>query len=304
MDDIKKVLSIYNNMESFIPKSDTKYIYHYTSPNGLKGILTDEKLHFTDRNFLNDASEGSYVLDLVINNTEKVCVYSQALQNDIKSRCIERKDSLISEHFHTYQCSFSTNEDSLCMWYYYTKSNSIKGYNIAFETPLLLESLLPQHKPDDGKYLKPMSGSVIYNEKDQLDIIKLVIDAFEEISEEVYNNHYYVKQTVDLIIDKILSHGMFFKMPYFIIEEEFRIVYVSMIFPDMAARGIPTEEKFREVRGYFIPYIERSFNPQSISEIRMSPTLDIKQTQASLQRLLPEKYSHVNIQPSNIPVRY
>ena len=52
-------------ISEYINKEDWP-IYHYTSPSGVNGIITDHTLRFTDRNYLNDYSEGRYVLDLCL----------------------------------------------------------------------------------------------------------------------------------------------------------------------------------------------------------------------------------------------
>ena len=39
-------------------------VYHYTSPTGLLGILSNKSIWFTDCDYLNDASESNYFLNL------------------------------------------------------------------------------------------------------------------------------------------------------------------------------------------------------------------------------------------------
>lgn len=300
-EDIYEIVKLYNGMKSFIPISKKKYIYHYTSPEGLQGILEKSNLRFSDRNFLNDSSEGSYVLDLLANNIEKVCENAEELILDLKQKCVDRKKRLINEAFHTYQCSFSLNNDSLCLWNYYTKGDNIKGYNLKFDVEELAQSLIPKQMNTQESVLKPILGEVIYDNKIQINIIKNIIEAFTDL---YHNSQGFRLTIIDYIIDKILLNGKFFKMPYFKVEQEFRIVFSTMILSDMRRQGIPDVEKFRELNGYYIPYIEKDFEPPTLLGITMSPTLDLELTKESLKRILKYKYPHVEVINSQIPVRY
>ena len=46
------------------------FIYHYTSSGAAQSIISKGQIRFTDRYYLNDASEGRYVLDLCSDNIE------------------------------------------------------------------------------------------------------------------------------------------------------------------------------------------------------------------------------------------
>lgn len=300
-EDIMKLARLYNDMPRFIPTSEKQYIYHYTSPEGLQGIIQESKLRFSDRNFLNDSSEGRYVLDLFINNIDYVCINAKELISDLIQNYDIRKKNLIDEAFHTYQCSFSVNKDNLCLWNYYTKGDNIKGYNLKYDVQTLVESLQPKRIDPEQKVLKSIAGEVIYDERVQLNIIKNTVEAFTD----AYNRYEHFRDMiVGWIFDKMLVNGKFFKMPYFRTEEEFRIVFTTMIVPDMISEGIPEDEKFREVNGYFIPYIQKEFNPEALLEITMSPTLDWKLAESSIKRMLNKKFPHVTTLKSEIPVRY
>ena len=68
-------VSIYQELVSIDKKKLSQYIavdnceiYHYTSPLGLNGIMSNNTLRFTDRNYLNDYSEGRYVIGLCLDS--------------------------------------------------------------------------------------------------------------------------------------------------------------------------------------------------------------------------------------------
>lgn len=60
---ITKFSDFCNGFELQYGKSPS-HIYHYTSPVGAMGVIENNTLRFTDRNYLNDYSEGMYTLDL------------------------------------------------------------------------------------------------------------------------------------------------------------------------------------------------------------------------------------------------
>ena len=64
---ITKFSDFCNGFELQYGKSPS-HIYHYTSPVGAMGVIENNTLRFTDRNYLNDYSEGMYTLDLCLEN--------------------------------------------------------------------------------------------------------------------------------------------------------------------------------------------------------------------------------------------
>lgn len=300
INDTSAFVNLYNDINLITPTKNPRFISHYTSPQGLKGIIENSSLHFTDRNFLNDSSEGIYVLDLISDNLEYICDDISFIKPFIKEKCNEYKEKAVRNKFHTYQCSFSKNKDSLCMWNYYTKGDTIKGYSVNFNRELLIKSLRTK-TPKGNEGLRPYFGLVIYNKKRQLEIVKGIIHKFTEGCEKDFVKRGLI---ISLIMEKILDNGAFFKKPCFDIEEEYRIVFVTVLTEKLEHYGIPSSEKFKEKNGYFLPYIERNFSPNSIKETVFSPTLDNTFAKESLYRLLVKDYSHVKTLPSDIPVRY
>lgn len=96
--------------------------YHYTSPEAAKSILGYGKLRLTDRYYLNDYSEGRYVLQLCLDNIDTLIPNNEKLKKYFMKILDERKYCVQRDDFYVYQCSFSMKRDSLCMWNYYTKA--------------------------------------------------------------------------------------------------------------------------------------------------------------------------------------
>ena len=59
-------------LESLVYTNDLQPIYHYTSPEGLKGIFDNQVIRFTNRLYLNDKSEGIYVFDVLSGHYDEI----------------------------------------------------------------------------------------------------------------------------------------------------------------------------------------------------------------------------------------
>ena len=184
------------------------HIYHYTSPAGAEGVIENNTLCFTDRNYLNDYSERMYTLDLCLENLNDL-TRAGDFRNYIRKSLEERKNNPNGDEFYIYQCSFSINKASLCLWNYYTKNNGIKGYNLKFNREKVEDDTIrPEISNKMGK-LPLYSGSVIYHKDEQLIILKNIINKFGKYLEE-NNFKRYEKFVASWIIDKIFLQGVFF----------------------------------------------------------------------------------------------
>lgn len=282
------------------------YIYHYTSPVGAMGVIENNTLRFTDRNYLNDYSEGMYTLDLCLENLNDLTEEGK-FRDYIRNSLEERKKNPNGDEFYIYQCSFSTNKDSLCLWNYYTKDNGIKGYNLKFNREKVEDDTIrPEISDKSGKIekLRLHSGSIIYDKDKQIEILKNVINKFQNYL-EINNFERYEEFAAPWIIDRIFLQGVFFKKPCFKVEEEYRIAINQRIGENGAS--IKAKRKFMERNGIFIPYIDLPFNKDAVEGITISPTLDYENTRNGVLSMTAKKYRNVNkdnIVKSYIPVRY
>ena len=60
----RELYSIFNRYNPNHIEVDDCNIFHYTSPSALNAILSNHTIRFTDRNYLNDYSEGRYTMEL------------------------------------------------------------------------------------------------------------------------------------------------------------------------------------------------------------------------------------------------
>lgn len=302
-----KLIEVYEKGLSFIQDADWELpecIFHYTSPGGLKGIIENSKLWFTNYRFLNDRSEKVYTYQML-----KVCMeekkdYLKKQFYDEVIKCISDEGKNIaftyrglSERYDYYLASFSCNKDNLNLWNYYTKNESKTGYNLAFETEKLEASLENKH----FNFLR-----VNYDRKKQKEEIMNYIDCYNEAWDENARG-VYLGVLLATFLDEIELMSIRSKHEAFKGESEVRIVYKG----DSEFRKMLRDNgliRFREMNGIMVPYLEITFAKESIAGISMSPTQRDEMAQEGLVRLLEYKgYNHIESQKitiSEIPLRY
>ena len=270
-------------------------VYHYTSPNGLKGIIENKKLWLTDRGFLNDSSEEQFTLQILKKAISKGA-YRYGLKEYILRKCSEMQEKLLHRTQRAYIVSFSTSGDNLCLWNYYTKGNSFQGYSLGFD-PVKLKSAL-NTSLNSKDIVEPISGKVIYIEKDQLNLLKEIIDRLSQSGENLPDS-----DVGDLILDKVLIYGYLFKDSCFSIEKEYRIVYPWDLRIARDKYNLP-DDCYRELNGFFVPYIKMPINGECVRSVTISPTVDYELAKSCLSRMLKKDFPNTAISKSRIPVRY
>ena len=298
------LIKIYKNMK--LPIQHTKKpIFHYTSPEGILGILNSKSLFATDLNYLNDKSEGIYGLSLLQKELNSLLNGKDLLEPYILHEIKEAREDIKNNYlFHTYTISFSMNSDLLGMWNYYTKGNSIRGYNIGFNVGKLLKNIhIIVFNENDEKvdlvskeYLHPVHGKVIYSYNRQIDILKNIIDELTQFYDEFIENDYKMQTLAYFIVRKVLFVSVFFKDECFRQEQEYRIAFNATMIAgkEFQQKGVPYKELFRVSNGNIVPYQKCEFAPEAVSSITCSPTLQLQE----------DRHVQNKINQSKIPVRF
>ena len=313
MEWVNNFVKMYNgiDLEDYIGNRSVK-IYHYTSPTGFQNIIKNKSLRFTDRLYLNDKSEGSYCLDLCLKNIDLIAgqatpEYKQKLIEMIKYRKNNFAQYYQQKKFNIFQCSFSYDDDNLCLWNYYSKNTGMHGYNLQFDSRKLCNSLIFNHYNESVP--RVFYGKVIYDQKKQIDIICDICNLFYQYWQREQNSGVRLEWIIDYSIDKILYIGSFFKGKYFSVEKEYRLIIYSQLEESGSYKlyKIDNLMDFFERDGIFIPYVDINFKPEALLSVRVSPTIDKEQARTSIMRIA-EGYSNLknpdNIRYSGIPVRY
>lgn len=296
--------------------------YHYTSPEGLLGILRNKHIFFTDCQFLNDYQER-----LEINN-ELDCFWSQNRRNYDKEFCQLLSHIRISEYEDTdftyidgeemdscryFVMSASKSKDSLNMWKYYAKNGTYNGYNVGLFVPALVDEWIDR---ETGVAIE--SGDVIYSSAEKQNKI------LNEV-EKVYEIWCKYKRTekLDLKVSSdfkawISYASIFFKNECFASEEEFRFVAIApknklnMLFYVDGQRNVKMYD-FRIVNGVAVPYLKMPFCCYNVEECWVIDGIGIAPSQhydqmvnglVQLTKSLEYTLPNFKVRKSAIPLRY
>ena len=266
-------------------------VFHYTSSEGLLGILKTASLWLSDVKHLNDETENIYTFKLLKSLLQDEYI-DDALKNELLQccgdKCVLSLNCLpLKRH---YTACFSLKNDLLPLWSYYTKTKDSTGYNIGFKKQKLLKCL---RSYGNGGFV---SGKVIYDENIQKEILKSALYDFNEF----YQNH-KDEDTVRYFMSFVSLAALFFKHPSFESEQEYRIVNTKKTNKLMKNEILAS----RICNGMFIPYLSCKFDKEIISEVGISPTQKQEIAVIGIQKLLEQlNYKDVNIFKSKIPLRY
>ena len=296
--------------------------FHYTSPEGLKGILETRTFFFTDSQFLNDFREKINIndeLDAFWASNKKA--YDKAFRDLLyKIRVEEYEDSGYSYILNRserkcryFVFSLSTDSDSLSMWKYYAKNGSYNGYCIG-----LFDYALTDEWIDQISGVSVIASMVEYFSEDKQRIIKEAVDRLYSIWKSY--------EIADLLNDKIRKEfvswlsvqALFFKDECFADERETRYVAIA---PVDSLKDLQYTYKgrtykmydFRFVDGVLTPYIKMPFSLGNqdtcwaIDYIGIGPSANAHQKEAGLLqfiRSLDYNFKSCAIAKSKIPVRY
>ena len=232
----KKIVKIHNeDISEYIDVTDYP-IFHYTSPAGLNGIISNHTLRFTDRNYLNDQTEGRYIMQLCL-RSRCASYLPKEYRQFFRDKCEEIYRNPSSKKRLVYQCSFSLAADNLALWNYYTKGDGVKGYNLCFSA-VNLASTLETHNPNNTYRSRVINGKVIYNVRRQKLIVQDIVKKFGDAICQSGADSGNCQIAIEYLIEKLLYVGSFFKAPCFKHEEEYRLIIRPFAAWDEASKCI------------------------------------------------------------------
>lgn len=278
-------------------EENNKILFHYTSLEGLLGIISSQSQSIWATNilYLSDASELNYALGLLkeqIRNFQKgpVNVFAPGGMFFQKlMELIEGENFIPTGPLGYYVCSFSQEEDLLSQWRGYCPKGI--GVSLGFKFSKLKECARSQ-----GFLLK----CCIYKGNKQLYQLKKLIERTYNQVKSIGTEEEERKLLLDLI-HKFIKMAPTFKHPKFEAEREWRII-----------AGLKSEAtksiKFRPGQTMIVPYIEiplpRDGENLYINKIVIGPTHERKLSKASIEYLLrSKKVKFDEVQYSTIPYR-
>ncbi len=194
-------------------------LYHYTTIDGLFGIVSSNHLWLTDYQYLNDSSELRFSLDIAGSSLERFD--TQRYSPGAATLLSEWKEhlALTVPSCRLYVTSFSEDGDNLSLWRAYSPAG---GVSLGFGTDLL--SLMPLR----DSFL----NRIAYSPEDQQLLIDIVIHLhllsvewdLEKNAVHLGDGHELTKGFFSHIL---LRHLAFLKNPCFVDEREVRIAYLE-----------------------------------------------------------------------------
>lgn len=256
-------------------------IYHYTSPEGLIGILQNGELWASSIHHLNDSTEMDYAFQLLKTRLKERNVQLDEGRDKLFKAFKNWIDSISSVN--VFIGSFSRRPNLLSQWRAYCPPGG--GYSIGFS----YEDLHPHLERQGFQLIKCM-----YSEQDQLALVdRYIAWALKEIKA----NSLDAKPEDELsallggpardIATTFLPIAAAFKDPAFEEEGEWRIVSQVRKYTD-------AEVAFRPGTSFVVPYFKFKLSgsdaPMSFRDIYVGPTPHPEVARKSVQGLITRVY--------------
>ena len=264
-------------------------IYHYTTLEGLKGIIEDNSIWATKISYLNDSSEYRIAIELMKKRLSE--------KSDWCAQIFEETLNTFGwlENPNVYVCSFSEKDDSLSQWRAYSK-NSV-GISIGFKTKEL-EKLAKNQNFTLSKCVYFPQEQINLIDKALLYIFDLLQVENKKHLDEIANNKYEKLTVRNFLLANLENIAPVIKDKGFYEEAELRLISVA----------VPNDQEINFNMGdsFIKPYIK--FNLGDLDNIidqviiGPSPHRDLAIDSCSMF-LENHKISSQKISPTSIPYR-
>lgn len=286
-------------------------LYHYTSLDGLIGIINSNSIWASHCKYLNDSLEYIHALDFPISLSNRIYMdddYLSAFGFSIRKALDEMT------HNDVYVSSFSEKPDLLSQWRGYCPSG--RGVCIGFK-----RDILEKYCHESGLNLY----KCVYSEAEQSQEMKKLIDQCEAafpmptITRAEYNkfeskdrvdhvinyNQYVMKgdgknqadKALSNLCDSITKLAPLFKDSGFHEESEWRVI----------AENPTSNIQFRAGTSHLIPYITLPilcFSKDAIGEVIIGPNASSHSCISSISMLLESNgFKGINVRRSKIPFK-
>ena len=274
-----------------------KYVYHYTSQQGLLGILSEKRIRATDILYLNDSLESVHTFNIASTAIEvKLAEVVNAFSTE--SRFLHHIKGYTHNSVSPYVVSFSEVGDSLSQWRAY--SYGANGYNIEFNLKLLMNLSAEV----ESKIFYAVE-KCIYDYDEQNKMIRELIDrCLTRVSgisalEDFYQNEEFINACTDYSFT-ILMYSTYFKHTSFHEEKEWRLICYSHGKSNL-------QVKFRPGTSLIVPYcdIDLSVDNQfTATGVVVGPTPHPDLSKKSIERVVEACNGNITVSNSNIPYRH
>lgn len=288
----------------------TIILYHYTTLEGLRGILENRSIRCGHITSFNDPLEFQYGKSLVLKilssllkkqHEPEIKMFLQGLTRDIGS---------FEVLYHAYVACFCESDDLLSQWRGYGASGG--GYNIGLSFDNQTMFCHDDQDFEDESHV--ILRKVIYDENEQIDLVNEVVKELVESAVKGLNGFkkrgglpeawasMASMQSINILHDIVLS----LKKPAFEEEAEWRLIKTRK------AQHMPELVNFRECKGMLVAFLntyiftrEKNDLQFPLRTIRFGPMLDINGTKSALELLVHNVASMNNIikiQPGQVGI--
>jgi hypothetical protein len=248
---------------SAVPEKET--IFHYTSQEGLLGIIQTKSLWASSIRHLSDSAEFGYSVELVREKLKRRLQAERGAWNGFYGAVLEGLDAV--KDMTLFVGSFSENSDLLSQWRAYTPNGT--GFSVGYKY-----SYLKSLADSQGFSIVKCS----YRESEHDTILNELINI---AGEAVIDGNF--EKAVTAFFVGLFHVAPALKHPSFSEEQEWRL------FSNIISLGDPAT-RFRAGKSMLIPYVEfklaDSTDKMSVSQIFVGPTPHRDQSISSLTFLL------------------
>ena len=286
------LLWLYRNFYKEVPH---KPLFHYTTQNGLLGIIESKSLWLSDNQYMNDMTEYNHTIDLVKDELKKRGYEKFRKFLDTIDSGFETLLENIYEKYPFFVCSFCENGNLLSQWRGYCSNGG--GYSIGFDKAHIVKLR--------KKYKKFNFVRCVYEKKIQKEIIRKYlkdsVSTFQKFNISNCNDANLTRIFISNFFKMLLTIIPMLKDSSFREECEWRIV-------SNFRKIKPSQKKFREGKFAIVPYVEFKLANKreklNISKIIVGPNPHIELSLKSVKSILSAQ--NVNcalVERSRIPYR-
>jgi hypothetical protein len=292
-------------LNDLLSRGPTKTLYHYTTQEGLLGIIRSREIWATHTSYLNDAKEYRYAVDVAAAEVlKRLEAGGESYRILVLADMAEGLKGV--ESTNVCVCSFSEDRDSLSQWRAYGGPTS--GFAIGFNPPHLAEMVKREEF-----YLAPC----LYDPAEQSAVIEALVNrVFDENVDRLHNGDVLVSGDPEKDwpnISRLISprggnltaylhrFAPILKHRSFAEEKEWRIISR----PLMNTRG---GFSFRCGSSMLIPYyrvpISHPDRPLKLDEVVIGPTPHMEQASRAVRNfLVSQELEEVAVNTSAVPYR-
>lgn len=259
-----------------------KKLYHYTSGDGLMGMILEGKIWCTQIFYLNDREEiinGWRMFFELLNDYDdtfkksllqnpNINAWNKLLFIQSNNDFIDFSEFPIHDYPYFVFC-LSSKGDDLSQWRGYSPDNS--GFAIEFdfnENFFKKSEFITTKEQDSNKKGVILLKRCIYKNKDKKELLKKILDHYKQ------NNN----KTWDVFFE-IVSLFFFFKAEAFHHEKEYRLLI------GLNKKNLD-KIKFRKGKSTLIPYLEINVEYSIFTGIRLGPTTSRQHSKSSIKMLI------------------